>query len=135
MGFEKIGHCQRHFQKAVIRTQKEILKGTLKPIILKLLQEQNRMYGYEITQRVKELTEGKINITEGALYPLLHKLEAEGVVTTDLENIGKRVRKYYKLTSDGSTIAQDLVEEFLDFMVTIKHVLDPNLKSGYGLSK
>lgn len=114
---------------------KEILKGTLKPIILKLLQEQNRMYGYEITQRVKELTEGKINITEGALYPLLHKLEAEGVVTTDLENIGKRVRKYYKLTSDGSTIAQDLVEEFLDFMVTIKHVLDPNLKSGYGLSK
>ena len=114
---------------------KEILKGTLKPIILKLLQEQNRMYGYEITQRVKELTEGKINITEGALYPLLHKLEAEGVVTTHLENIGKRVRKYYKLTSDGSTIAQDLVEEFLDFMVTIKHVLDPNLKSGYGLSK
>jgi len=114
---------------------KEILKGTLKPIILKLLQEQNRMYGYEITQRVKELTEGKINITEGALYPLLHKLEAEGVVTTDLENIGKRVRKYYKLTPDGSTIAQDLVEEFLDFMVTIKHVLDPNLKSGYGLSK
>jgi PadR family transcriptional regulator, regulatory protein PadR len=114
---------------------KEILKGTLKPIILKLLQEQNRMYGYEITQRVKELTEGKINITEGALYPLLHKLEAEGVVTTDLENIGKRVRKYYKLTPQGSTIAQDLVEEFLDFMVTIKHVLDPNLKSGYGLAK
>ena len=114
---------------------KEILKGTLKPIILKLLQEQNRMYGYEITQRVKELTEGKINITEGALYPLLHKLEAEGVVTTDLENIGKRVRKYYKLTHEGSTIAQDLVEEFLDFMVTIKHVLDPNLKSGYGLAK
>ena len=74
------------------------------------------MYVYEITLRVKEITEGKINITEGALYPLLHKLEAEGVVTSDLENICKRLRKYYKLTSDGSTIAQDLVEEFLDLL-------------------
>jgi len=114
---------------------KEILKGTLKPIILKLLQEENRMYGYEITQRVKELTEGKINITEGALYPLLHKLEAEGVVTTDLENIGKRVRKYYKLTPEGHSVAQDLVDEFLDFMVTIKHILDSSKNPGYGFAK
>lgn len=114
---------------------KEILKGTLKPIILKLLQEQNRMYGYEITQRVKELTGDKINITEGALYPLLHKLEAEGVVTTDQENIGKRIRKYYKLTPEGKSVAQELVDEFLDFMVTIKHILDPQLKSGYGYTK
>ena len=38
------------------------------------------MYGYEITQKVKELTKNKIQITEGALYPLLHKLEAEGIV-------------------------------------------------------
>ncbi len=111
---------------------KEIVKGTLKPIILKLLQEQNRMYGYEITQKVKDLTADKIQITEGALYPLLHKLEAEGVVTTEKENIGKRVRKYYRLTSEGQSIAQALVDEFIDFMSTMKHILDPNLKPGYG---
>lgn len=111
---------------------KEIIKGTLKPIILRLLQEQNRMYGYEITQRVKDLTADKIQITEGALYPLLHKLEAEGVVTTEKENIGKRVRKYYRLTEEGQSTAKDLVEEFIDFMATMKHILDPNLKPGYG---
>ena len=111
---------------------KEIIKGTLKPIILKLLQDQNRMYGYEITQRVKELTANKIQITEGALYPLLHKLEAEGVVTTEKENIGKRVRKYYKLTPEGHSTTKELVDEFIDFMATIKHILDPNLQPGYG---
>lgn len=111
---------------------KEILKGTLKPIILRLLQENNRMYGYEITQRVKELTSGKIMITEGALYPLLHKLEAEGVVTTDLESIGKRTRKYYRLTPEGRTIAQELVDEFIDFMATVKHILQPNISKSYG---
>ena len=111
---------------------KEIIKGTLKPIILKLLQENNRMYGYEITQAVKELTANKIQITEGALYPLLHKLEAEGVVFTEKENIGKRVRKYYVLTPSGKEKTQELVEEFIDFMATMKHIFEPNLKPGYG---
>ncbi len=111
---------------------KEIIKGTLKPIILKLLQENNRMYGYEITQSVKELTANKIQITEGALYPLLHKLEAEGVVFTEKENIGKRIRKYYALTPRGKEKTQELVEEFIDFMSTMKHIFEPNLKPGYG---
>ena len=46
---------------------KELLKGTLKTIILKMLSESDSMYGYQITQKVKEITEGKINITEGAI--------------------------------------------------------------------
>jgi len=39
------------------------------------------MYGYEIKQHVKQLTEGELAITEGALYPALHKLEARGLLT------------------------------------------------------
>lgn len=111
---------------------KEIIKGTLKPIILKLLQENKRMYGYEITQSVKALTSNKIQITEGALYPLLHKLEAEGVVSTEKENIGKRIRKYYALTPSGQDKTKELVEEFIDFMATMKHIFEPNLQPGYG---
>ena len=81
----------------------ELLKGTLKTIILKLLADNKKMYGYEITQRVKELTADRIQITEGALYPTLHALEAEGFVTTETEFIGKRVRKYYSLSPTGRT--------------------------------
>ena len=74
---------------------KELLKGTLKTIILKMLSESDSMYGYQITQKVKEITEGKINLTEGALYPALHKLEADGFLTTEKKTVGNRVRKYF----------------------------------------
>ena len=102
----------------------DLIKGTLRTIILKLLSENSRMYGYEITQRVKELTDDEIQLTEGALYPMLHKLEAEGAVTTEQVNIGKRIRKYYKLTTNGSAEAEEQVSEFLRFMETMKVVLN-----------
>ncbi|HEY9083760.1 MAG TPA: PadR family transcriptional regulator [Vicingaceae bacterium] len=114
---------------------KEIIKGTLKPIILKLLEQEGRMYGYEITSKVKVLTQGKIQITEGALYPLLHKLEAEGIVITEQENIGKRIRKYYLLTPEGKNLATAAIDEFLDFMITIKAILDPTANISYGNAK
>lgn len=103
---------------------KDLLKGTLQPIILKLLEDNGRMYGYEITQKVKDLTAGKINITEGALYPTLHKLEADGVVKTEEEFIGKRVRKYYSLTHEGNSVAKQRVVEVSDFFATISSLLN-----------
>jgi len=81
------------------------------------------MYGYEITQRVKELSEGQILLTEGALYPTLHKFEAEGWVKTETVMMGKRVRKYYALTTDGRTLASERISEFFDFIKTMSHVL------------
>lgn len=102
----------------------ELIKGTLKTIILKLLKENKRMYGYEITQTVKELTKGKIQLTEGALYPSLHALEAEGVVTTEIEYIGKRMRKYYLLSTAGKAQTKVRINEFAEFMETMKFLLD-----------
>ena len=107
----------------------ELIKGTLKTIILKLLEENKRMYGYEITQTVKELTGNKIQLTEGALYPTLHALEAEGLVTTETEYIGKRVRKYYSLSKEGKSKSKEKVNEFADFINTMKFLLDIQPKS------
>jgi len=101
----------------------ELLKGTLQTIVLKVLQDHGKMYGYEITQRVKELSDNRIVLTEGALYPTLHKLEAEGLLKTDTVNIGKRVRKYYALTSGGKSLAKERVYEFIDFIKTMSAVL------------
>lgn len=102
----------------------ELIKGTLKTIVLKLLADNKKMYGYEITQRVKELTFDKIQITEGALYPTLHALESDGLLTTETEYIGKRVRKYYSLSPSGKSKAKERVNELADFMETMKFLLD-----------
>ena len=102
----------------------ELLKGTLKPIVLKLLADNKRMYGYEMTQRVKELTSGKIQIGEGSLYPILHALEKDKLVTVEEEFIGKRVRKYYRLSPAGKNSTKEKITELLDFVNTIKLLLD-----------
>src|SRR3954463_3904583 len=94
----------------------ELLKGTLKTIVLKLLADNKKMYGYEITQKVKELTSDKIQITEGALYPTLHSLEDDKLVTVEVEFIGKRVRKYYSLSATGKIKTKEKVNELTDFM-------------------
>ena len=85
------------------------------------------MYGYEITQRVKDLSDSRLMLTEGALYPALHKLEAEGLLKTETVMIGKRVRKYYSLTTTGSSLAKDRVEELVDFIKTMSNELQVKL--------
>ena len=111
----------------------ELVKGTLKTIVLKLLKEQGKMYGYEITQRVKELTLDKIQITEGALYPLLHALEAQGDLETEIEFIGKRQRKYYRLTTQGKQTSEKKITELQEFIETLRILLDANKGTSHGL--
>lgn len=103
----------------------ELLKGTLKTIILHLLAENKRMYGYEITQQVEKLSEGKIVLTWGAIYPTLHKLEKDGFIYSEEYKIGKRVRKYYHLTPEGNKASTGKVEEFAEFVRIMKEILKP----------
>jgi len=106
--------------------QTELLKGTLQTIILKLLADNKRMYGYEITQKVKELSGGNVQLTEGALYPTLHKLESEGYLRTETVPFGKRVRKYYKLTESGHLSVKTKISEFTQFIQVMSRVLQIN---------
>jgi DNA-binding PadR family transcriptional regulator len=103
----------------------DLLKGTLRTIVLKLLSENPRLYGYEITQMVEEMSKGQIKLTFGALYPVLHKLEAEGYVRTETVNIGKRVRIYYALTNEGVLWSKSKLEEFMEFVNTMTYILNP----------
>ena len=103
----------------------ELVRGMLKTIILQLLGERNKMYGYDLSRLVKERTEEKIVLTEGALYPILHKLEKDNLVTTSSEKVGNRIRKYYALTSSGQASAKEKKSEMLDFINTMKKLMEP----------
>ncbi|MFD2565353.1 PadR family transcriptional regulator [Aquimarina rubra] len=106
---------------------KELLKGTLSVMILNLLSEKGRMYGYEIFQQVKERSDGKILLKDGSLYPALQKMKKDGLLTSEEEYIGKRVRKYYLLTPKGEEKKVTYVEELKDFMMTLNNVIFPKL--------
>src|SRR5690606_5428296 len=107
---------------------KGLLKGSLQIIILKLLKENGRMYGYEITQVVKEITSGDILLTEGALYPALHKMEKEGLLVASIELVDNRARKYYALSDQGMAEVEIKLKETKDYMGNLALLLNFNLK-------
>jgi PadR family transcriptional regulator, regulatory protein PadR len=107
----------------------ELLKGSLKTIILKLLSDHEKLYGYDITQKVEELSSGSIQLTWGALYPGLHKLEADGFIVSEEVTIGKRVRRYYSLSEKGKQNALLKIDDFIEYVNTMKSIL--NLKPDF----
>jgi DNA-binding PadR family transcriptional regulator len=102
----------------------EVIKGTLKPLILKLISENGRMYGYQITQMVKDKSQGEIQLTEGALYPALHKLVEDGYLITETENIGKRERKYYRLSDYGNKNVGIKLSDIQDSLRIVSNLFD-----------
>jgi PadR family transcriptional regulator PadR len=106
----------------------QLYKGSLNTIIMKLLEENGKMYGYEITQKVKAITLGELHITEGALYPALHKLEAEGLLDVEVEKVDNRLRKYYKLTETGTKETVNRLAELEDFIRNMQSLVNPKLE-------
>jgi len=105
----------------------QFYKGTLQPIVLKLLQENDKMYGYEIIQHIKELTNSVFEIKEGALYPILHKLEAEGMIVVEAVKVDGRIRKYYKLTESGKKEAVNRLSLLAETLNQIQQILQPKI--------
>ncbi len=111
----------------------EYVKGTIRTIILKVLSENERLYGYEISQLVEEMSGNEIKLKYGALYPVLYKLENEGLLTTTTEVVDNRVRKYYALTDEGRKLAKVKISELQRFTETLKKVLTPSPNTKLGL--
>lgn len=85
---------------------KELVAATSASITLTILNEADS-YGYEIIQRVTELTRGELEWTEAMLYPVLHRLEDRGLLKSYWQTSSGRKRKYYSITSAGRTELKD----------------------------
>ena len=80
---------------------KDLVAASATPLVLAILAE-GESYGYSILKRVRELSEGDLEWTDGMLYPLLHRLLRLGYVTTEWRTpSGGRRRRYYAITDDG----------------------------------
>lgn len=93
---------------------KPLVAAVIKPMMLSILAE-GPSYGYLIISRVQTLSKGKMNWTTGTLYPLLHRLEKEGLVESYWERVGeRRRRKYYQLTPKGERALANERKHWLD---------------------
>ena len=80
---------------------KDLVAASATPLVLAILTE-GESYGYAILKRVRELSGGELEWTDGMLYPLLHRLSRLGYVTTEWRTPPEgRRRRYYLVTDDG----------------------------------
>ncbi len=87
-------------------------RGVMSLLILALLKKED-MYGYQIVQEISLSSSGKIITQEGSLYPVLYKLQAQGMISDRKVLVGKRMtRVYYHLEKSGQAHLQKLIEEY-----------------------
>lgn len=90
-----------------MKINKDLIAASATPIVLSLLRE-GESYGYAIIQRVRELSDGEVQWTDGMLYPILHRLEAQGLIEARWgESESGRKRRYYRM----KPAARDVLEE------------------------
>lgn len=82
------------------RKDSDYLNGVPELLLLRLLARQP-MHGYELVQGIRLLTGGVLHFGEGCVYPILHRLEAEGLVSSTQEPVGGRTRVVYRLAAAG----------------------------------
>ena len=87
------------------------------------------MHGYEIAKKTKELTQGKVLLTEGALYPALKKLLDQKFICAQTESHNGRKRKYYTITDAGLEFSNKESNEFVEFVESMLVLLQPNLST------
>src|ERR671918_2002281 len=84
-----------------VHIDKDLVAASATPLVLAILAERES-YGYAILKRVRALSRGELEWTDGMLYPLLHRLDRLGYVTTEWRTPPEgRRRKYYAITGDG----------------------------------
>lgn len=104
---------------------RELIAATTRPLLLGLLVE-GESYGYELIQRVKELSNGQLQWTEGMLYPVLHRLEEEGLIEAEWKAAESgRKRKYYRLTRPGKKAEQQERTQWLSVHQTLQTLWKP----------
>ena len=101
----------------------DLVKGSTAPIVLRLLSERE-MYGYEIVKVVNGRTNGAFQWKEGTLYPCLHQLEADGLVSSTWREAptGKQ-RKYYRITRTGRAELAKRTEVWREFSTAVNALL------------
>ena len=83
------------------KTNPDYLNGVPELLLLQLL-SRRAMYGYEIVQAIRDASGGRLDFGEGCIYPVLHRLEAEGKLASRREERSGRTRIVYRVTAAGN---------------------------------
>ncbi|MEM1128433.1 MAG: helix-turn-helix transcriptional regulator [Bacteroidota bacterium] len=109
---------------------KVLVAASATPLMLSIL-AQGEAYGYQIIQRIHDLSEGRLQWSAGTLYPVLHRMETKGLIasTWRTSDVG-RDRKYYTLTPKGQEALQVEQRQWMDVHRVLVKLWGPEFNLG-----
>jgi len=105
-----------------LTVSKDLVAASAGPLVLSIL-AQGENYGYAIIKRVRELSNGQIQWTDGMLYPVLHRLEKQGLIKSE-ERISEtgRKRRYYRIENKGTSVLKEQRSQWILVYSTLKQL-------------
>ena len=107
---------------AARKTNPDFLNGIPEMLLLRLLRDRPQ-YGYELVRAIREQTAGVLDFGEGAIYPILHRLEQEGLLRSRRESVSGRSRIVYRLTRAGTQRLDGSVSRWDEVVRSVNQLL------------
>ena len=104
------------------RTNPDFLNGVPELLLLSLL-SRRPTYGYELVQAIRASTNGTLEFGEGCIYPVLHRLEADGMLSSRRETVAGRSRVIYRVTSKGTKQLASTTSTWQQIVQAVNHTL------------
>jgi PadR family transcriptional regulator PadR len=105
---------------------KDLVAASATPMVLSIL-AQGESYGYEIIKKVREVSDGKMKWTDGMLYPVLHRLESQGLIRSRWKTSENgRKRKYYRIEKRGTQVLENQKKEWMSVVSTLNKIWEEN---------
>ena len=102
----------------------ELVRGSLDLMVLSVLSG-GATYGLAVQQRLRSASGGLVEANPGTLYPLLHRLEADGLIAAEWSTEGGRRRKWYALTVAGHRRLSDRAAQWYAYAELVRGLLEP----------
>lgn len=109
----------------------EMRRRQVLPLLVFHLIAQGPSYGNQLMERIGELTEGVLSVNPNTMYPLLRKLEEDGMIEGQWEHPERRSRRFYSLTRKGRAEYKRLVEDVRPFLQSVQNSVDGILGEVY----
>lgn len=101
----------------------ELVRGNIDCLLLFLIKEEGRTYGYQIIKEVRQRSEGYFQFKEGTIYPALHRLEDEGLIEGEWTRLTNgQERRYYRITTKGMEMLGERIEAWRGFTMAMNMI-------------
>ena len=101
---------------------KGYMSGSSQMLMLAVLSEKPQ-YGYGLIKTLKQRSNDTFDMKEGTLYPILHKLEKDGLIEASNQEVSGRIRKVYAITEKGTKVLAKEKQEWKEFSMAVNQVL------------